>query len=99
MLSQVAQFAPQFEVEIEDASVDLRATFNSARKYGLPGGDTAFSKMEVRLDIRSGSDPDRVRALAAHAEMGCHAMRSLETPVPVSLAVTLNRETIEIGKG
>jgi organic hydroperoxide reductase OsmC/OhrA len=96
MLSQVAQFAPQFEVEIEDASVDLRATFDSARKYGLSEEDTSFSKVEVRLDIRSGSDPERVRALAAHAEKGCHAVRSLEVPVPVSLAVTLNREALKI---
>jgi len=96
MLSQVAQFAPQFEVELEDASVDLRAMFDSARKYGLPGPDTAFQQVSVRLDLHSSSDPDRVRALVTHAEMGCHAVRSLQNPVPVTMQASLNREPLEM---
>lgn len=97
MLSQVAQFAPQFDVEIEEASVDLRATFDSARKYGLPGPGTHFTNVAIRLDIRSGNDPAKIKSLLKHAEMGCHAARSFQEVVPVTLQATLNRESVDLG--
>jgi len=97
MLSQVAQFAPMFDVEVEDASVDFRATFDSAAKYGLTDAPTAFEAVAIRLDVHSQSQPAKVKALLEHAEMGCHAVQSLENPVPVVLQATLNRVAVELG--
>jgi organic hydroperoxide reductase OsmC/OhrA len=92
MASQVAQFAPDFKVILEDVSVDVRAEFDSSAKYGISQNDTAFQKVTFRVAIKSPSPLEQVRQLAAHAEMGCHAGQSLAKPVPVSLEVTINGE-------
>jgi organic hydroperoxide reductase OsmC/OhrA len=95
MASQVAQFAPDFKVILEDVNVDVRAEFDSTAKYGLSQNDTAFQRVTFRLVIKSPSPLEQVRKLAAHAERGCHAGQSLAKPVPVSLALLINGEEVE----
>jgi organic hydroperoxide reductase OsmC/OhrA len=94
MVSQVAQFAPQYDVILEDVDVDLRAVFDSTAKYGLSNNQTAFEKVTFRLTIKSPSPLEQVRKLAEHAEMGCHAGQSLQVAVPVSFEVLINGEAV-----
>jgi organic hydroperoxide reductase OsmC/OhrA len=96
MVSQVAQFAPEFGVILEEASVDLRATFDSTQKYGLSQNPTAFQSVTIVVDIRSPSPIEQVQRLARHAEMGCHAAQSLQAPVPVATRFQLNRQPLEL---
>jgi len=96
MLSQVAQYAPMFEVIIEDATVDLRVTFDSTAKYRLSDSPTAFQNAIFKLNIHSPSSLDQVRALVEHAKMSCHASQSFSTPVPVSVSAFVNGEDIDI---
>jgi organic hydroperoxide reductase OsmC/OhrA len=90
----VAQFAPEFDVDLEDVHADVRATFDSSAKYGLPSRGTAFQQVTVRLTIKSPSPSGQVQKLVAHAEMGCHAAQSLREPVPVSFETRLNGEAL-----
>ena len=94
MLSQVAQFAPEFNVILEEASVDLRATFDSAAKYGLSNNSTAFQQVVVKINLQSPTDPEQVRRLVAHAERGCHTSQTFLNPVPVTIEAQLNREPL-----
>ena len=94
MASQVAQFAPEFNVLLEDVRVDVRAEFDSTAKYGLSQKDTAFQKVTFKLAIKSPSPLEQVRKLAAHAEMGCHAGQSLAKAVPVTCSLAVNGETL-----
>ena len=84
-LSQVAQFAPLYKVEIEDADVDLRVEFDDAEKHGLPGPGAAFSSVVYRIKIKSPSPAEQVEKLVAHAERGCHTAQSLRAAVPVNV--------------
>ena len=94
MLSQVAQFAPMFNVIVEDASVDLRTTFDSTAKYRLSEAPTEFEGVEFRLSIRSPSPQEHIRELLEHAKTGCHASQSFSKPVPVTVIARVNGQEI-----
>lgn len=84
-LSQVAQFAPLYKVEIEDADVDLRVEFDDAEKHGLPGPGAAFTMVVYRVKIKSSSPAEQVEKLLTHAERGCHTAQSFRAAVPVTV--------------
>lgn len=90
MVSQVAQFAPEFDVILEEVHVDLRATFDSSAKYGLTDHPTAFQKVTIKLYVRSPSPLAQINRLIAHAEKGCHAAQSLRNPVEVVFEAAVN---------
>lgn len=91
----MAQFAPIFDVVIEDVNVDLRATFDSVDKYGMSGsGTTAFQKVIFRLAVKSPSPQEQVRQLIEHSERGCHAAQSLRNPVPVEMEFSINGKKV-----
>jgi organic hydroperoxide reductase OsmC/OhrA len=91
MLSQVAQFAPYFDVILVDVDVDLRAEFDSAAKYDLPGPGTAFQKVIYKVNVVSSSPEEQVRALLEHAGKGCHTSQSFIQPVPVEFQTTIKQ--------
>lgn len=86
----MARFAPLYDVPIEDASVDVRCTFDVADKLGLEGPGAAFEEAIFAVSVQSPAPPEAVRKLLAHAERGCHAGQSLRHPVTVRTTVTLN---------
>jgi organic hydroperoxide reductase OsmC/OhrA len=96
MLTQVARFAPLYEVPIEDASADVRATFFNTEKYDVDGAAPYFEEVTIALTVESPASPEQVRALARHAERACHAAQSLRHPIPVSLTARLNGTVLEV---
>jgi organic hydroperoxide reductase OsmC/OhrA len=95
MLSQVAQFAPYYDVILEDVDIDLRAEFDSAVKYGLPGPGTAFQKVIYKVTVVSPSPEEQVRSLILHAGKSCHTSQSFIQPVPVEVQ-TIIRQPAEL---
>lgn len=49
------------------------------------------------LEVRSPAPAERVAALVAHAERGCHSSQSLRAAVPVCLLARLNGNELEPG--
>ncbi len=96
MLSHFAQFAHQYDVILEDASIDLRASFDSAAKYDLSDESTAFKKVTIKLSIQSPSPLENVRKLVEFADRVCHTHRSFQTEVPVSLKTYINKEPLPL---
>ena len=90
----MARFAPLYQVPIEDATADVRATFRNTEKYDVDDAPAYFEQVTIRLDVVSPASPENVRELAAHAERACHAAQSLRHPIPVSLETVLNGETL-----
>lgn len=91
-LSQVVQFAPLYHVQIADARVDFRASFDDSEKYNLNGPGAAFQKVVIKVQIESPSPRSDVDQLVAHAERGCHAVQSLMFPVPVEMVYEIKAE-------
>lgn len=92
----MARFAPLYDVPIEDATVDVRASFDVADKLGLEGPGAAFDEVTFAVAIRSPASPDRVRRLIAHAERGCHAEQTFRAPVLVRTSAILNGEELSL---
>lgn len=91
----MARFAPLYEVSIEDASADVRATFRNTQKYDVDDAPAHFEEVVIKLEIVSPAGAAAVQRLAAHAERACHAAQSLRHPIPVTLETTLNGVTLD----
>jgi uncharacterized OsmC-like protein len=98
LITQLARFAPLYDVPLEDVQADVRAEFNIADKFGLEGPDGAFEQVTYALTLRSSAPPEQVRLLVEHAERACHAAQSLRQPVPFSLEVQLNDEPLPLAE-
>lgn len=81
----MVQFAPLYQVELWDTSIDLRAQFDDSEKYNLPGPGAAFQRVIYKLKVNSPSSDEAIQSLIQHAERGCHAAQSLQEPVSVSI--------------
>lgn len=92
-LSQIVQFAPLYQVQLQDVRVDLRASFDDAEKYNLSGPGAAFQKVIYKVKVISPSPETDIRKLIAHAERGCHTAQSLALPVPVTVEVEIESAT------
>ena len=92
----MARFAPLYEVPIQDASADVRATFFNTEKYGVDQEPAYFEQIEIRLSLDSPAPPERVRELAQHAERACHAAQSFRQPIPLTLSATLNGSELHL---
>ena len=92
----MAKFSPLYEVSIEEAEVDVRATFSVADKYDLGGPPGAFQHVSFDLKITSSASESQVGRLVAHAERACHAAQTFRAPVPVTLKATLNGDALNL---
>ena len=90
----MARFAPLYEVPVEDATADVRATFRNTEKYDVDDAPAYFEEVSIELALVSSAPSDAVRKLVSHAERACHAAQSLRHPIPVSLEAVLNGETL-----
>jgi organic hydroperoxide reductase OsmC/OhrA len=92
----MARFAPLYEVDIQDATAEVRGRFSPADKLGLEGPGGAFEEVAVVLEVRSSAPAGRVRGLVAHAERGCHSAQSLRAAVPLRLLARLNGDDLQL---
>jgi organic hydroperoxide reductase OsmC/OhrA len=83
-------------VPIEEAEVDVRATFSVADKYDLGGPPGAFQQVTFDLKVTSSAPESLVKRLIAHAERACHAAQTFRAPVAVELKATLNGESLAL---
>lgn len=75
---------------IQEAEVDVRATFSVADKYDLGGPPGAFQQVTFDLKVQSSASEEQVKRLVTHAERACHAAQTFREPVAVELKATLN---------
>lgn len=90
----MARFAPLYEVPLEDASVEVRCSFDVADKLGLDGPGAAFEEVTFAVAVQSPASPEQVKRLIAHAERGCHAEQSLRNPIPIRTSLSLNGQSL-----
>lgn len=81
----MVQFAPFYQVQLNDISVDLRVQFDDAEKYNLPGPGAAFQSVTYKMKVVSSSANEDIQKLITHAERGCHTAQSLRMPIPVTV--------------
>jgi hypothetical protein len=85
-----------YDVPIDDATADVRATFRNTEKYDVDDAPPYFDQVIIALAVDSPAAPEHVSRLVAHAERACHAAQSLRHPVPVVLAAKHNGNQLDV---
>ena len=96
LITQMARFAPLYDVPLEEIQADVQAEFDIADKFGMEGPSGAFEQVTYAITVSSSAPPEQVRLLVEHAERACHTAQSLRQPVPVSIEVHLNGQLLSL---
>jgi hypothetical protein len=84
MFSQLTRYASQLDIEIEDAEMDIRMTYDTRGKLLLADVSPACRELTYIFKIQSPAPSAKVHEMLQLVEKGCHTINSLKTPVPVS---------------
>ena len=94
MFSQLTRYASQLDIEIEDAEMDIRMTYDSRGKLLLADISPACRDLTYVFKIQSPAPPEKVQEMLQLIEKGCHTINSLKNPVPVTGKLIHNGQEI-----
>lgn len=84
MFSQLTRYASQLDVEIEDAEMDIRMTYDTRGKLLLDDVHPGCRDLTYVFKIQSAAPPEKIKELLELIEKGCHTINSLRNPVPIN---------------
>ena len=84
MFSQLTRYASQLDIEIEDAEMDIRMTYDTRGKLQLADVSPGCKELTYVFKIQSPASSEKVQEMLRLIEKGCHTINSLKTPVPVN---------------
>jgi hypothetical protein len=96
MFSQLTRYASELDIEIEDAEMDIRMTYDTRGKLLLADVSPACRDLTYIFKIKSPAPSATVQELLAMIERGCHTINSLKIPVPVSGRLVHNGQEISL---
>jgi len=83
MFSQLTRYASQLDIEIEDAEMDIRMTYDTRGKLQLADVHPGCRDLTYVFKIKSPAPSENVQEMLRLIERGCHTINSLKNPVPV----------------
>jgi hypothetical protein len=89
MFSQLTRYASGLDVQIDDANMDIRISYDTRGKLLLEDVSPAAEQVEYVLEIDSPSPSDKVREMVLLIEKGCHTI-SLREPIAITATVKDN---------
>ena len=90
MFSQLARYASELDIPIDDAEMDIRMSYDTRGKLLLADVSPAAQKLEYTFEINSPAPADRIRELVLLIDKGCHTINTIRHPTPVSANVFHN---------
>ena len=84
MFSQLTRYASQLDIEIEDAEMDIRMTYDTRGKLLLEDVSPGCKELTYVFKISSPAPSEKVQEMLRLIEKGCHTINSLKNPVPVA---------------
>jgi uncharacterized OsmC-like protein len=97
MFSQLTRYASQLDIEIEDAEMDIRMTYDTRGKLLLEDVNPGCRDLTYVFKIKSPAPPDKVQEMVRLVEKGCHTINSLKHPVPVTGKLIHNGRELSFG--
>ncbi len=94
MFSQLARYASQLDIEIEDAEMDIRMTYDTRGKLLLADVSPGCNDLTYIFKIQSPAPSDTVQDMLRMIEQGCHTINSLKNLVPVAGKLIHNGQEI-----
>ena len=96
MFSQLTRYAAELDVQIDDAEMDIRASYDSHGKLLLNDASPGAEWLHYVLEINSPAPPEKVQQLVVLIEKGCHTINTIRQPTPVSGKVIHNGTEIPL---
>jgi len=84
MFSQLTRYASQLDIEIEDAEMDIRMTYDTRGKLLLEDVSPGCKELTYVFKIQSPAPSEKIQEMLRLIEKGCHTINSLKNPVPVT---------------
>lgn len=97
MFSQLARYASHLDIEIEDAEMDIRMTYDTRGKLLLEDVHPGCRDLTYVFKIKSPAPSDKVQEMLRLIEKGCHTINSLKNPVPVNGKLIHNGQEVALG--
>ncbi len=95
MFSQLTRYAAELDVQIDDAEMDIRASYDSHGKLLLNDASPGAEWLHYVLEINSPAPPEKIEQLVQLIERGCHTINTIRQPTPVSGKVVHNGTELE----
>jgi len=95
MFSQLTRYASELDVQIDDAEMDIRMSYDTRGKLLLEDISPGCRELSYVFKIKSPASPEKVRQLLQMIEKGCHTINSLKQPVPVCGKLVHNGQELE----
>ena len=96
MFSQLTRYASELDVQIGDANMDIRITYDTRGKLLLEDVSPAAEGVEYVLEIDSPSPSDKVREMVLLIEKGCHTINTLRKPIAVTAILKHNGQDVAL---
>jgi uncharacterized OsmC-like protein len=94
MFSQLTRYASELDIQIDDAEMDIRMSYDTRGKQGLAEVSPACQGVNYVFKVQSPAPPEKVKQLLQMIEKGCHTINSLRQPVPVLGRLIHNKQEI-----
>ena len=96
MFSQLARYASELDVQIDDAEMDIRMNYDTRGKLRLADVSPACQDLSYVFNIRSPAPPEKVKEMVNLIERGCHTMNTIKNPIPVTGKLVHNGQEFEV---
>ncbi len=97
MFSQLTRYASELDVQIDDAEMDIRMSYDTRGKLQLADVSPACQEVTYVLNIKSPAAPEKVRQMVELIEKGCHTINTIRNPIPVSGRLVHNGQKLQMG--
>jgi hypothetical protein len=99
MFSQLTRYASELDIQIDNADMDIRMSYDTRGKLLLEDVSPGAEGVEYSWDIKSPASPEKIQELVAMIEKGCHTTNTVKQPTPVVGKVIHNGEELALGAG
>ena len=96
MFSQLTRYASWLDIQIDDAEMDIRASYDTHGKLLLNDASPGAEWLHYVLEINSPAPPEKIEELVLMIEKGCHTINTIRQPTPVSGKVVHNGAELTI---
>ena len=96
MFSQLTRYASWLDIRIDDAEMDIRASYDTHGKLLLNDASPGAQWLHYVLEINSPAPPEKIEELVLMIEKGCHTINTIRQPTPVSGKVIHNGTELDV---
>ena len=96
MFSQLTRYAAGLDIQIDDAEMDIRMSYDTRGKLGLADVSPACQEVTYALRIKSPAPSEKVKEMIQMIERGCHTINTIKNPIPVSGKLVHNGQEFEV---